>query len=428
MDLKEKVERSKALYAQARSILENKDATAEDKAKVQGILAEAAALKADAVQMKNILTAAAELDGAIAVEAREIADKGLNAGSKAFTNWGEFLYCVALATKGTPDKRLVAFEDDEPKSAKTTMQEGVGQFGGFLVPTEQSTTMMSVVSENSLARAGGATVIPMRRRQIDMPILDQTGTTAGQPHWFGGMQFYWAEEGGLKTQSDPKFRQISLVAHKLIGYTRASDELLDDSAIGLDAFLGGPLGMAGGIGWMEDYAFLRGSGAGQPQGVLNAPATISIARTAVNPPVQYTDLVNMLENFLPTGTGAWYISQSLLSSLMVMQDPEGHYIWTPSARDGVPTALLGFPVHFTEKLPAAGSAGDILLADWRYYLIGDRQATTIESTKFDRWQYDETSWRAVHRVDGQPWLNTPLTLADGSSQVSPFVQLGAKTT
>jgi len=62
MDLKEKVERSKALYAQARSILENKDATAEDKAKVQGILAEAAALKADAVQMKHILAAAVELD------------------------------------------------------------------------------------------------------------------------------------------------------------------------------------------------------------------------------------------------------------------------------------------------------------------------------------------------------------------------------
>src|SRR3972149_2956865 len=113
MDLKEKVERSKALYAQARSILENKDATAEDKAKVQGILAEAAALKADAVQMKNILTAAAELDGAIAVEAKEIADKGLNAGSKAFTNWGEFLYCGALATKGGPDKRRGGFGGDE---------------------------------------------------------------------------------------------------------------------------------------------------------------------------------------------------------------------------------------------------------------------------------------------------------------------------
>ena len=69
------------------------------------------------------------------------------------------------------------------------------------------------------------------------------------------------------------------------------------------------------------------------------------------------------------------------------------------------------------------------LADFRYYLIGDRQATTIESTPYtDQWKYDLTSWRAVHRVDGQPWLSAPLTYQDGTVQVSPFVILGAKTT
>jgi regulation of enolase protein 1 (concanavalin A-like superfamily) len=29
----------------------------------------------------------------------------------------------------------------------------------------------------------------------------------------------------------------------------------------------------------------------------------------------------------------------------------------------------------------------------------------------------------VHRVDGQPWLNAPLTYQDGTTQVSPFVTL-----
>jgi hypothetical protein len=53
---------------------------------------------------------------------------------------------------------------------------------------------------------------------------------------------------------------------------------------------------------------------------------------------------------------------------------------------------------------------------------------TIDTSSHERFQYDETSWRAVHRVDGQPWLNAPITLADGSTQISPFVILGAKTT
>ena len=31
--------------------------------------------------------------------------------------------------------------------------------------------------------------------------------------------------------------------------------------------------------------------------------------------------------------------------------------------------------------------------------------------------------RVVKRVDGQPWLNGPITLQDGATQVSPFVVL-----
>ena len=151
---------------------------------------------------------------------------------------------------------------------------------GFLVPIEQQNVLQGVMGEGSLIR-GRATRIPMARRQINLPVLDQTGTTAGVPHWFGGMRFYWAEEASQKTESDANFRQVSLVAHKLIGYTRASDELVEDSAISLDAFLSGPLGFAGGMSWMEDFAFLQGTGAGQPLGVINAGATSGVADTVI---------------------------------------------------------------------------------------------------------------------------------------------------
>jgi HK97 family phage major capsid protein len=122
-----------------------------------------------------------------------------------------------------------------------------------------------------------------------------------------------------------------------------------------------------------------------------------------------------------------------MSNLMTMTDSSGGaanlgtYIWGSTA-DGVPNRLLGLPVIFTEKTPTVGNAGDVLLADFRYYLLGDRQATTVETTKYDKWAYDLTSWRVVHRVDGQPWLSTPLTYQDGALTVSPFVILGAKST
>ena len=31
----------------------------------------------------------------------------------------------------------------------------------------------------------------------------------------------------------------------------------------------------------------------------------------------------------------------------------------------------------------------------------------------------------IHRVDGQPWLNAPLTYQDTTTQVSPFVALSS---
>jgi len=243
------------------------------------------------------------------------------------------------------------------------------------------------------------------------------------------MKFYWTEEGASKQNTDPEFRQINLVAHKLIGYTYASDELVDDAAISLGDFLAGPLGFVGGALWMEDYSFIAGTGAGQPLGIINAGATITVARTATNPAIQYGDLVNMLEAFLPNGRGVWVITQSAMSTLLTMNGPTGNpsYLWG-NAADGAPGTLLGHPVIWSEKASAEGSAGDVILADWRYYLIGDRQAATVESTQFDRWNYDQTSWRMVHRVDGQPWLSAPLTLQDGATQVSPFVILGAKST
>jgi HK97 family phage major capsid protein len=272
----------------------------------------------------------------------------------------------------------------------------------------------------------------MRRRQLEMPVLDQTGTTAGRPHWFGGLQFYWMEEGGDKTASDAQFRSLALVARKLIGFTRAADELLDDAAISLDAFLSGPMGFAGGAAWMEDYAFLRGTGAGQPLGVINSPAAISVTRQTAGT-VTYDDLANMLEAFLPSGNGVWLASQSLMSDLVTMTGPSGNpsYLWNGVAGQSiagrVPGTLLGYPIIWDEKIPRRGYSGDIGLYDLSYYLIGDRQSTTVESTKFEAWKEDKTSWRMVHRVDGRPWLSAPFTYEDGETQVSPFVKLTGNT-
>lgn len=408
------------LFNQAKGILTDPASKPEDIAKVDQMITDAKALKEKAFKLEDVSKEAAKI-------VETTSDKSKPIGPNQFKNWGEFVEAIGIAFKGGKrDPRLVAWKDAATPDERKDLVENVGASGGFLVPTEFYAQLMAIEGEAGIVRPR-ATKIRMARRAVDVPVLDQTTTTAGIGHWFGGMQFYWIEEATSKTETNAKFRKITLVANKLIGYTEASDELLADSAISLGDFFNSSLGFAGGIAWMEDYAFLRGTGAGQPQGVVNAGATITVARQAIGTPIQYLDIVNMMESFLPSARGVWVLNQSCMSNLFQMTVGTMN-VWQPNMQAGVPGSLFGMPVIFTEKLPTVGNAGDVLLADFRYYLIGDRQATTIESTQFYQWQYDLTSWRAVHRVDGQPWLSAPLTYQDGTIQVSPFVILGAKTT
>lgn len=413
------------------NVLKSENFGAEDVEKVEKLQADANGLTKRYEQLVQI-----ESQRKNAINQAVANDVEPSKGSD-FKSLGEFLIAVSKAGKsGNVDSRLVYYDDSEGGLQTKDLNEAIGADGGYLVPIEQRPTMLSIMTQNNIVRSR-ATIIPMSRRELSIPVLDQTGTTEGVPHLFGGINVFWQAEASLKTQSEPDFRQIKLVANKMVGYTRASDELLADSAVSLEAFLTGKMGFAGAMAWKEDYSFFNGNGVGQPLGILNSGVTTTVARQ-VQADVTYTDLVNMEASFYsPSNNGVWVASQSLKAKLMLMKDPANQYIWSsassiPQIATASPSAtLLGRPIIFTlDQLPrtTTTSNGDLMLADFSYYLIGDRQNTTIESTKFDRWRYDQTSWRAVHRVDGQPWLSAPITSVDGVTTVSPFVILGAKST
>jgi len=429
MEYKEMLVRANQMYEEAKAILSNPEATAEEKEKVQKLIEGANDLRARAMQLKEVKEKGQQM--AAVLEAEQGANEQ-PVSDREFKSWAEFLQAAHAAKHpqrvGPPDPRLVWFRD-EPIDAKETKQmvEAIGAAGGFLVPTEFLAQLQVAVAENAIVRPR-ATVIRMARRSIQIPVLDQTATgVVGAPAWFGGMVAAWGKEALEKVLEHIEWRQIELVAHKLYLYTCASDELVEDAAISLSDFLSGPMGMAGCIAFMEDFAFLNGSGAGQPLGVVTAvnTPTIVVARSVAGQ-INIVDLANMMQSFLPSGKGVWVVSQSAMSSMIQLAGPGGNpaYWWMPTGVGGVPGTLLGLPVFWSEKMAALGNQGDILLADFSFYLVGDRRATTVESTKFDRWAYDETSWRAVHRVEGQPWMSAPITYQDQATTVSPFVILG----
>ncbi|HKB41903.1 MAG TPA: phage major capsid protein [Gemmataceae bacterium] len=348
---------------------------------------------------------------------------GEDGGDPKGKSFGDWLLCV----RGNNTKRLAdvygsRFADwIEGKAALATPG---GTVGGYTVPTEFLPRLLQASAEQSIVRPR-ATVVPMAARSIQVPYLDVTNVpTAGDTAFFGGLVARWAEEASALNETEPTFRQLELVAHELSGYSLMSNALLADNAIGLEQLLVRIFG--GAIAWFEDYAFLRGDGVGKPLGVANAPAAISVARGGGPNTFVLADAGKMLGKLLPgwsPATTCWIIHPSVIAQMVQMVSAAAGVGWLDNLRDKMPMQLLGLPVCISEKLPALGTAKDVLLVDFQHYLIGDRQQVEVAYSEHFKFTNNQGTWRFVHRVDGQPWLRGSITLSDATSTVSPYVFL-----
>jgi HK97 family phage major capsid protein len=337
-----------------------------------------------------------------------------DAGPGEFDKWADYMKAIAWARKGQYDPRLAALEVKD-------MAGDVGASGGFLIPTVHETSILAARGEAALVRPR-AQMVPMGSRSVTWPAVDHTGGAAGTSAFYGGVVLYWVEENTDITESQPSFKQIQINAHELAGYTEIPNGLLRDSAVSLEAFLAGPSSFGAALGWQEDYEAFRGDGAGKPLGIFNAPAKITVARNA-DSDFKFVDAVTMVSKMLLSGSPQWYMNQSVMPKLMAMVDAVGNNIWLPNAAGSGPTTLLGFPINWTEKLPALNTEGDVTLADFGFYLLGDRQQVTVDIDTSFKFKTNQTAFRIIEAIDGQSWLGASITLADGSTTVSPFVLL-----
>ena len=59
----------------------------------------------------------------------------------------------------------------------------------------------------------------------------------------------------------------------------------------------------------------------------------------------------------------------------------------------------------------------------REYLQRHGMQVEVAASEHVNFIKNQMTWRVVERVDGQAWMDRPVTLQDASSQVSPFVVL-----
>jgi hypothetical protein len=79
----------------------------------------------------------------------------------------------------------------------------------------------------------------------------------------------------------------------------------------------------------------------------------------------------------------------------------------------------------TDHQPALGTTGDLILADIRQYVIGDRLELLIErSQNGPGFGSDTSEFRIKSRLDGRYWIQSATTTEAGQT-VSPVVVLDA---
>jgi HK97 family phage major capsid protein len=333
--------------------------------------------------------------------------------------------CLAVKNEKVSKGRIV-----DPRllriAAKTTgAGENVPSDGGYTLDPTINTELIKMIHED------GPFTSKVRRLPVSTNSnsgwingVDETSRVAGS-RW-GGVRGYRLAEGETPTASKPKFRRINWELKKYGVLMYATDELLADSA---------QFNAVAKQSAMEELVFManddivNGTGLGGPLGIMTANCRVSVAREDASK-VQHVDIVNMWKRLYPTfrGNAAWFINSEVESHLDQLYFTGTTSVLSPYVSyttEGV-MRIMGKPVFVTEFNPGLNAAGDIILADMSQYLYWDKPAEAAISVDYV-FPADETVFRFIYRVDGQPAFSSALTpyKSTSTNTQSPFVSLGA---
>ena len=344
-----------------------------------------------------------------------------NAETRNFLSLGDQMMAVYRASNpgGRIDSRLST-------RAASGMNESNPSDGGFLVQQDFVKTLLKRTYETGIL-ASKVRKIPISSNSNGLKInsIEEDSRATGS-RW-GGVQTFWQSEADEMTASKPKFKQMELSLKKLTGLCYATDELLQDTSA-LESVI--KEAFAEEFGFKIDDAILNGTGSGQPLGVLNSPALVTVAREKDQTAKITTENLIKMWNRMWARSRAnslWYINQELepfLYTLMIGDKPV--YIPAGGLSEKPYGTLFGRPVVPLEQCNGAGEVGDIILADVSQYLLIDKGGINQASSIHVRFLYDEQIFRFIYRVDGQPIWSKPLTPYKGSSTVSPYVTLAKR--
>lgn len=265
------------------------------------------------------------------------------------------------------------------------MNEGAGETGGFIVPTDEQTKI------NELKRALNPLSALVRVENVNTMSGTRVLETASDMTPLAAV----AELAAIGEIDGPKFTQVKYAIKKFAGILPISEELLADSDQNLLAYVNG---------WLAKKSV-----------ATENAQILAILKTLTKAPLTNLDGIKELLNVTLDPT------ISLMSSVLTNQDgfnfldkqkdTDGRYLLQPNPLDSTQKLLFGKPVTVvsnkvlpTDTSVASAKKAPVIIGSFTdAVVLFDRQATTLTGTSVggDAWKRDSYDVKAVTRIDVQ---------------------------
>ena len=286
-----------------------------------------------------------------------------------------------------------------PHTVYDALQIGTNSEGGYLCPDEYERTLVEGLQEKNIFRQF-AHVIRTSSGDRKIPVAVSKGTAS------------WIDEEAAYPESDDSFGQISIGAFKLATMIKISDELLNDSAFNMAAYIAKEFARR--IGTAEEEAFFTGNGVGKPTGVLAATGGAGTGvTTASATAITFDEVIDLFYSLKEPyrKDSVFIMNDATVKALRKLKHGTGEYIWQPSITAGAPDRILNRPVYTSQFMPTlAAGAKSILFGDLSYYWIADREGRQFKRLNELYAATGQVGFLSSERVDGKLVLNEAVKL------------------
>jgi HK97 family phage major capsid protein len=340
-----------------------------------------------------------------------------------FRSFGEFASAVHAAAGGRTDPRLHALAPTNAAGDVITSTDG------FPIPPDMRAELVRGLEQQD-SIAARCRRLDTGSNEIKMPAYESLPGDAG------ALQAEWVGEAKSIVEQKTQAGEFRLPLHSLKVLVRVSEESLADAAL-LNSFLTTEVPRV--MAWKLDNAIINGTGAGQPLGILRAPALIAAAKVSgqAADTFVFQNVVDMWVrmHYSTRANAVWVMSQDVEPQLLAMAfevknagaTVGGHSVYLPlgAVAERPYGTLFGRPVIFQDHMPKLGDVGDVLITDFSHYALAYRTpGVNIATSMHFKFDSEEMAFRFTMRVGGMPTVSRARPLPNNSSfTTSPFVTI-----